>query len=345
MTVARRLSALHYATVMTALLAGSAAYGKASAPPFLETAGVIDAPHGFVEMCKSDSSFCARTRTSTSQDDMHDIAGHDPLSMPAPPLSTVSVAFHMVAPLLHPAVGTAITIGWSAFASPLVSCPSLSGNFSANDGASSLEVLAPVSRRNVAPGLSLLNFGQPRGPFALPATCSQDIGIAPLARLDTGAIRHALAPPFASAAPASQPRMASANEADKQALLQRINRLVNGRVRQRTDLEIYGQAEVWRRSGIGKGAAGDCEDLAIEKRFELADAGFPADHLSFAVVYAHGIGLHTVLVAHLSSGDYVLDSRTPYVQPWADAPYRWIALQSTEDPMAWHAVIGGGRKV
>jgi predicted transglutaminase-like cysteine proteinase len=138
--------------------------------------------------------------------------------------------------------------------------------------------------------------------------------------------------------------LASANEADEQALLQRINRLVNGRVRQRTDLEIYGQAEVWRRSGIGKGAAGDCEDLAIEKRFELADAGFPADRLSFAVVYARGIGLHTVLVARLSSGDYVLDSRSPYIQPWADAPYSWIALQSTEDPMAWHAVTGGGRK-
>lgn len=308
MTVARRFSALRYTAVTATLLVATAAHGKAAAPPFLETAGVIDAPHGFVEMCKTDSSFCRRT----DQRDMDDAVGDVTLPMSAAPLAMMSVSFYLDAALLRPVI-TPIALSHPPLRSPPRSCPSLFSQFHRS--------LAPL------------------------ATCGQDIGIAQLARLDTGAIAPDLASRTVLAAPAPQPRAALANEADEQVLLQRINRLVNGRVRQRTDLEIYGQAEVWRRSGIHKGATGDCEDLAIEKRFELADAGFPQDRLSFAIVYARGIGLHTVLVAHLTSGDYVVDSRTPYIQPWAETPYSWIAIQSTEDPMVWHAVTSSGRKV
>jgi len=340
MTVAKRFSALRYAAVAATLLAASAAHGKEAPPPFLEVAGVIDAPHGFVEMCKSDSSFCVGSRAPADRGSKYDTVEHDPLPISPPPLFMVSVPFHIDAPSLRPEIGSAIAIGRPA----LASCLSVSGRYGGNDGVALPEMRAPLSLSEIAPGLPRLNFGRPRGPFGLLATCSQGISLARLALLDTGAIAPALPPPVSSPAPPPPPRIAPANEADEQTLLQGINRLVNGRVRQRTDLEIYGQAEVWRRSGIGKGATGDCEDLAIEKRFELVDAGFPADHLSFAVVYAHGVGLHTVLVAHLSSGDYVLDSRTPYIQPWADTPYSWIGIQSTEDPMAWHAVMGGGRK-
>jgi predicted transglutaminase-like cysteine proteinase len=121
-------------------------------------------------------------------------------------------------------------------------------------------------------------------------------------------------------------------------LLNRVNRLVNGRVRQRTDMEIFGQPELWRRSGVERGAQGDCEDLAIEKRYELTDAGFDPHRLYFAVVYAPRIGLHTVLVARLTSGDMVLDSRTPYVTHWQEADYSWVSIQSMNDPMRWHAL-------
>lgn len=120
--------------------------------------------------------------------------------------------------------------------------------------------------------------------------------------------------------------------------LRDINRSVNQRVIQRTDLQMYGRGEVWRRSGTGKGAQGDCEDLAIEKRLELISRGFPADRLFFAVVYRGDVGLHTVLISRLGDGDYVLDSLTPHIVPWTRAPYSWISAQAPGRPAQWYSV-------
>lgn len=120
-------------------------------------------------------------------------------------------------------------------------------------------------------------------------------------------------------------------------LLRRVNHFVNGRVRQRHDREVYGVGELWRRSGVGTGAVGDCEDIAIEKRLELIAAGFPADRLAFAIVYRRDIGLHTVLVARTERADMVLDSLTPYLLKWTDAGYSWISFQSMQDAGRWFA--------
>ena len=70
----------------------------------------------------------------------------------------------------------------------------------------------------------------------------------------------------------------AATEADRAGdkLLDSVNKLVNSRVRQRPDIQIYATAEHWTRSGIGHGAQGDCEDLAIEKRFQLIAQGSTA---------------------------------------------------------------------
>lgn len=134
-----------------------------------------------------------------------------------------------------------------------------------------------------------------------------------------------------------QPRDNRAARADR-AMLSRINRYVNTHVWQRSDLDVYRQPEHWTRSGVGKGAAGDCEDIAIEKRLQLIAAGFPADRLSFAVVYSRESGLHTILVARTDAGDVVLDSRSGRVLPWSKIRYRWLAVQSQGDPMTWRAV-------
>jgi predicted transglutaminase-like cysteine proteinase len=122
------------------------------------------------------------------------------------------------------------------------------------------------------------------------------------------------------------------------ALLQRINRKVNGRVAQRQDIAIFGQGEVWRRSGIGTAAVGDCEDLAIEKRLQLIAEGFPPTKLAYAVVYDRRLGLHTVLIARTEQGDVVLDSATPYVTAWNRTRYSWISVQAMEDPQRWLSV-------
>jgi predicted transglutaminase-like cysteine proteinase len=138
-------------------------------------------------------------------------------------------------------------------------------------------------------------------------------------------------PPKAEAIPTALPETAL------KVLLKQVNHHVNSRVRQRTDAEIYGVGELWRRSGDGNGAVGDCEDLAIEKRAELIDGGFPPDRLAFAVVYSRASGLHTVLVARTDVEDVVLDGRSPYVVGWTKTPYSWLSVQSMNDPMLWYA--------
>jgi predicted transglutaminase-like cysteine proteinase len=121
-------------------------------------------------------------------------------------------------------------------------------------------------------------------------------------------------------------------------LLQQVNVRVNTRVRQADDQELYGRAEVWQRSGSDALAAGDCEDIAIEKRYQLLAAGFPADRLFFAVVYGRQVGLHTVLVARVEGEDLVLDNLSASLLAWRRTGYGWVSVQSTADPLVWHAV-------
>jgi len=122
-------------------------------------------------------------------------------------------------------------------------------------------------------------------------------------------------------------------------LLRRINRRVNRHVRQVSDETRFAQHDLWRASGIARGAAGDCEDIALEKRKLLVDAGVPADRLFLAVAYGRGkVGLHLVLIARTDKGDVVLDSRSSAITPWSNAPYTWIAMQLANRPDAWFSV-------
>ena len=121
-------------------------------------------------------------------------------------------------------------------------------------------------------------------------------------------------------------------------LLETVDRYVNANVRQASDMEVYGVQEYWNRSGVGPRARGDCEDLAIEKRLELIEQGYPPADLVYAVVYRPDLGLHAVLIAHTEIGDLVLDSRTPELVLWNHAPYTWIKRQSPEDPSIWNLV-------
>jgi predicted transglutaminase-like cysteine proteinase len=149
-------------------------------------------------------------------------------------------------------------------------------------------------------------------------------------------------PVTAIAVPAAAKSAISAHKAvgvpfDAFKLLGTVNRRVNTRVKQRRDIDIYGRAELWRRSGIGDNAVGDCEDIAIEKRLELIAEGFPPEKLGFAVAYRSDVGLHTVLVARTDRGDFVLDSLSPYVTAWTRAAYSWVGFQSMEQPTHWYA--------
>jgi predicted transglutaminase-like cysteine proteinase len=141
---------------------------------------------------------------------------------------------------------------------------------------------------------------------------------------------------LAGASPATSPIATPIDARDRMSLLKHVNRYVNANVKQRADI---GARDQWNRSGTGRNAVGDCEDLAIEKRLRLIEAGFPAQDLYFAIGYQRRAGLHLVLIARTEQGDYVLDSRTPYINFWAKAPYVWIMRQSTGQSDVWRSML------
>ena len=128
-----------------------------------------------------------------------------------------------------------------------------------------------------------------------------------------------------------------------QALLDTINRRVNGMVRQQSDWATYHVEELWNRP-IAQGGflAGDCEDIAIEKREELIEAGVDPKRLFFGVVYRHDIGLHVLLMVSTERGDLALDSRSPWIEAWNKVPYIWVKRQLAENQREWVMVAPAG---
>jgi predicted transglutaminase-like cysteine proteinase len=117
-----------------------------------------------------------------------------------------------------------------------------------------------------------------------------------------------------------------------------LNKQVNRQIVQVSDLTSTGYEERWDRPGRVGRPAGDCEDIAIEKRMRLIEAGFPPEKLFYAIVYRPNFGLHTILIARLDGGDYVLDSATPRLVKWTQARYVWLRIQSPDDPLRWNVV-------
>ncbi len=145
-------------------------------------------------------------------------------------------------------------------------------------------------------------------------------------------------PPAAAPTPVQASASEGMSSTERKKMLDQVNKVVNGRVRAETDMQRYGVEELWNRTGLERGAAGDCEDFAIEKREQLIARGYPTKDLFFAVAFRSDLGLHAVLVAHTDDGDFVLDNRSVYVTPWAKAPYIWVKRQSQDDPMLWGLV-------
>ena len=122
----------------------------------------------------------------------------------------------------------------------------------------------------------------------------------------------------------------SLDEAKWQQLLS-INAGVNMAVVPVTDQELYNVAEFWTYPN----GYGDCEDIALLKRRELINAGWPASTLLMAVVKeANGNG-HAVLMVRTDRGDLVLDNQVGSVDLWSDTPYKFLKRQSQADAGQW----------
>lgn len=115
---------------------------------------------------------------------------------------------------------------------------------------------------------------------------------------------------------------------DTLGLLDRVNREVNGAMRPRAET---GLTDVWQ---IG-GSSGDCEDYALTKRAALLRKGFPSSALLMTTVVTGRGEPHAVLMVRTDRGDFVLDNLNQIVKPWNSTGYRFVSMQSPDNPRIW----------
>jgi predicted transglutaminase-like cysteine proteinase len=117
--------------------------------------------------------------------------------------------------------------------------------------------------------------------------------------------------------------------------IEKVNDAVNTDVAPVTDLELYGQPEVWAYPS-GKG---DCEDYVLLKRRLLVARGFPESTLLITVVRDENNEGHAVLTVRTDRGDLVLDNKRREVMRWADTPYTFVKRQSERNPLVWISLL------
>ena len=115
-----------------------------------------------------------------------------------------------------------------------------------------------------------------------------------------------------------------------------VNRTVNTTVAPVTDLELYGQPELWTYPTANKG---DCEDYVLLKRHMLIERGFPESTLLITVVRDENNEGHAVLTVRTDKGDFVLDNKRRDVMRWAETPYTFVKRQSERNPLVWISLL------
>lgn len=118
-------------------------------------------------------------------------------------------------------------------------------------------------------------------------------------------------------------------------LARSINRRVNRRITQLSDIENYGASDRWT---LPRNGSGDCEDIVLLKYSLLLQAGVDGRDLAIAIVLDRNGDNHAVLVLRHESGDLVLDSLTSGIRVWNDTGYRFLAMQNADDQTAWEVV-------
>lgn len=113
--------------------------------------------------------------------------------------------------------------------------------------------------------------------------------------------------------------------------LKEVNERVNSRVVPMTDMDIYGQEEVWAFPED----KGDCEDFVLEKRKELIAKGFPVSDVLITVVRKPDGEGHAVLTVRSSKGDFILDNLNNDVKLWTETPYSYLKRQASFDSGRW----------
>jgi predicted transglutaminase-like cysteine proteinase len=117
--------------------------------------------------------------------------------------------------------------------------------------------------------------------------------------------------------------------------IEAVNTAVNRRIVPITDQRLYHVAEFWTYPAT----AGDCEDIALEKRRELIALGFSPSVLLMTVARDQRGEGHAILMVRTDRGDLVLDNQDPRVRLWTETPYRYLKRQSELNPGLWVRLI------
>jgi predicted transglutaminase-like cysteine proteinase len=120
----------------------------------------------------------------------------------------------------------------------------------------------------------------------------------------------------------------------------RVNAEVNRAIAPRPD-----DGDVVNETWLVAPEAGNCHDYAVTKRHDLLALGWPSRALLLAEVVTHWGEHHLVLVVRTSEGDFVADNLYPKMRPWYAAHYRWLRIQTPENPMYWSAVAADAELV
>ncbi len=121
-------------------------------------------------------------------------------------------------------------------------------------------------------------------------------------------------------------------DATVKSLVADVNLTVNQQVRPMSDLEIYGRDEYWTYPTSG---VGDCEDYALEKRRQLAEAGISLANLLITVVRKEDGEGHAVLTVRTEGGDYILDNLNDEMKLWSETSYRFLKRQDSAHTGRW----------
>ena len=91
--------------------------------------------------------------------------------------------------------------------------------------------------------------------------------------------------------------------------------------------------------------AGECHDYAVTKRHELLGQGWPSSALLLSEVVVPSGEHHLVLVVRMEDPDtagqvvnLVLDSLNNSLRPVGLTPYRWVRMETSDNPKFWSTV-------
>jgi predicted transglutaminase-like cysteine proteinase len=115
-----------------------------------------------------------------------------------------------------------------------------------------------------------------------------------------------------------------------------INDRVNRSIFAVTDMEAYGRQEWWAYPT----RQGDCEDVALLKRRDLIQRGYPVGALLITVVKRPNGEGHAVLTVLTDRGDFVLDNLDGTMRLWSETPYAFVKRQSEYNSGRWTAILG-----